>query len=242
MTAKQQAAHGAGQLLRTAYDGVLSTLSQDLDGYPFGSVMPFALSRDGVPIIQIARIAQHTRNITADPKVSLIVFDRNADDLQTHARLTLVADAAVATDNADIERYYARFPESRSYESTHSFDFFRLDPVRCRFIGGFGEIYWFDPDKIVTGNPFTHEQERAIVDHMNADHRDALLEFCELTQEAAAEEPAPVMAGVDGFGFDIKMGKRVLRRNFSQHCETSEQVRAEIVSMLKSLRTPEIQA
>jgi putative heme iron utilization protein len=122
MSSLEKAADEARRLLLQCYDGVLSTLSVAVAGYPFGSVVPFCLDRGGHPIILIANIAQHRKNLVADARCSLMVFDRSADDLQANGRLTLLADAApVAAADADtMTRYYRYFPESADYHLTHS--------------------------------------------------------------------------------------------------------------------------
>ena len=114
MSKNQQSSQDARQLLLSEYHGVLSTHSVDMEGYPFGSVAPYCLDRKGCPIILISRIAQHTKNILQNPKVSLIVTEREIDDIQTGARLTLLALAERIDDaeESDLsERYYRYFPE-----------------------------------------------------------------------------------------------------------------------------------
>ena len=56
--------------------GVLSTISVDVEGYPFGSVTPYCMDRMSRPIIYISPIAQHTKNIVADSRVSLTVIEK----------------------------------------------------------------------------------------------------------------------------------------------------------------------
>ena len=82
---KEQTA--ARQLFLQQSFGVLSTISLDVPGYPFGSITPYCADRQGYPIIYISYIAQHTRNILADPRVSLTVFENNtgSDDVQARA-------------------------------------------------------------------------------------------------------------------------------------------------------------
>jgi putative heme iron utilization protein len=144
----------ARQLLLEQTFGVLSTISLDVPGYPFGSVTPYCVDRHCRPVIYISTIAQHTRNILADPRVSLTVFEGNGDPdgVQARGRLTFVANARrTRKDEADVhERYFRYFPSSRQYEKTHDFEFFLLEPVRIRFIGGFGRIYWLEPDEFMT--------------------------------------------------------------------------------------------
>ena len=83
----------ARTLLSARKAGVLSTLSAEAEGYPFGSVVPFCLDRLGRPVVLISDIAQHTKNVAADPRVCLTVL-AGGDDVQASARLSLLADAA----------------------------------------------------------------------------------------------------------------------------------------------------
>ena len=50
-------------LLSLASVGTLSTLSRKHPGFPFGSLMPFALDPDGRPIFLISNMAMHTQNL-----------------------------------------------------------------------------------------------------------------------------------------------------------------------------------
>lgn len=104
----------ARELLLKEYRGVLSTHSKSMPGFPFGSVVPYCLDADGHPLILISRIAQHTHNLQKDPKCSMLVGEREAEDVQAVGRLTVMAEARKLTDEATIEaaagRYYRYFP------------------------------------------------------------------------------------------------------------------------------------
>src|SRR5438270_2855754 len=86
--------NAARRLLLEQSFGVLSTISLDVPGYPFGSITPYCVDQQCRPVIYISTIAQHTRNILADPRVSLTVFDSNgsSDDVQARGRLTFIAN------------------------------------------------------------------------------------------------------------------------------------------------------
>ena len=88
-----QVAKNARELLLKEYRGALSTLSKAMPGFPFGSVVPYCLEEQGRPLILISRIAQHTHNLQKDPKCSLLVGEREADDVQAVGRLTYLAEA-----------------------------------------------------------------------------------------------------------------------------------------------------
>lgn len=239
MTRVDAAAREARRLLLACYDGVLATISVAVPGYPFGSVVPFCLDRNGQPIILIANIAQHRKNVVADPKVSLTVFDRAADDLQSNGRLTLVADALpVAADDADtMTRYYRYFPESRDYHLTHSFEFWRLQLKRVRFIGGFGAIHWLEPAQLIDANPFTATEEASMVAHMNADHVDAMRDYLKpLAGADVAAALTPQLAGVDADGIHLATPHRVWRIEFPQPVTTGQEVRAALVALARTAR------
>jgi putative heme iron utilization protein len=232
---KTGAAAEARSLLLKCYDGVLSTISVALPGYPFGSVVPFCLDRQGHPIILIADIAQHTRNALADSRVSLIVFDRAARDLQANGRLTLLADAerVEAADEDIPSRYYRYFPDARDYHLTHGFAFFKLRVKRLRFIGGFGAIHWLEPADVLPVNPFTMALEASMAEHMNADHVDAMRRYCHDLGLADVAQITPQFAGCDAEGFHLVVNDQVLRILFPQTVSSPQEVRAALAAMAR---------
>ena len=98
----------ARRLLRRQQHGVLSTLSKKLDGYPFGSVTPFVLDHQARPVILISTLAEHTKNIAADPRVSLLAHDSSAD-IQANARVTVVGHCARMEDQTALRARYLRY-------------------------------------------------------------------------------------------------------------------------------------
>ena len=222
----------ARRLLKQQGVGVLSTHSIDVEGYPFGSIAPYTLSYAGEPIILISDIAQHTRNIKHNNKVSLTVFDSQADDPQSGSRLTWIGDAQ-PVDASDIntrDRYLRYFPLAESYFQTHDFSFYRVGLRRARFIGGFGEIYWIEPEAMLQKNPFS-ETESGIVEHMNRDHQQALFHYCKSFGRAGVE--SVTMTGIDSEGFDLLADNRKLRIDFETAIHTSEEARAALVKLAR---------
>src|SRR5437588_12876134 len=66
-------AERARTLLHVARMGTLCTLSRKHPGFPFGSLMPYALDERGNPIFLVSSMAMHTQNLQADPRASLFV-------------------------------------------------------------------------------------------------------------------------------------------------------------------------
>ena len=230
----EQAKRQARELLLREYRGVLSTHSKAMPGFPFGSVVPYCLDAQGWPLILISRIAQHTHNLKVDGKCSLLVAERDADDVQAVGRLTLLAEARMLDETADIaaaaERYYRYFPESRGYHDAHDFDFWRLQPVRWRYIGGFGAIHWLD--EVAQANPFAGDTERRMLEHMNSDHADAIAHYVALSG-LPLTEPAQ-MVGIDREGFHLRIGQSLHWLAFPISCNTAGEVREALVRLARA--------
>src|SRR5580692_12689617 len=86
-------AERARTLMHLGRIGSLSTLSRKQPGFPFGSVMPYALDGQGRPIFLISTMAMHTQNLQANPHSSLLVTqpDASGDPLGA-SRVTLLGD------------------------------------------------------------------------------------------------------------------------------------------------------
>jgi len=108
MTDIKEKAVAARNLFLQEYQGILCTNSVEMPGYPFGSVVPYCLNNEGMPVILISNIAQHTKNIKQDSKVSLFATEGTPDDMQTVGRVTFIGDAKILSeDRIDwMNRYY----------------------------------------------------------------------------------------------------------------------------------------
>ncbi|WPC04258.1 HugZ family protein [Pseudomonas benzenivorans] len=228
----------ARELLLKEYRGVLSTHSKAMPGFPFGSVVPYCLDAQGWPLILISRIAQHTHNLGQDAKCSLLVGERGAEDVQAVGRLTLLAEARQLCDEAAIEaaatRYYRFFPESQDYHRVHDFDFWRLEPVRWRYIGGFGAIHWLE--QVALANPFAGDVEVDMLEHMNRDHAAAIAHYVELgglPRHAPAE-----LVGIDGEGFHLRIGQALHWLPFPVPCDSPGAVRQALVQLARAAVWP----
>ncbi|KHL69545.1 heme iron utilization protein [Pseudomonas flexibilis] len=236
MSAK--AAKHARELLLKEYRGMLATHSKKMPGFPFGSVVPYCLDADGRPLLLISRIAQHTHNLQADGRCSLLIGERDAEDIQAAGRLTLLAEARQLNEEGAIEaaaaRYYRYFPQSRDYHRIHDFDFWLLEPVRWRFIGGFGSIHWLEA--VSQANPFAGEVEQGMLAHMNRDHAAAIDHYLSL---AGIPGEAAEMVGIDAEGFHLRVGSRLHWLPFPTSCNSPLEVRQALVQLARAAQWPE---
>src|SRR5438034_7494893 len=83
----------AKQLAAEQKMAVLSTNSKRHVGFPFGSVVGYALDSEARPLVLISGRAVHYRNLEGDPRASLTIFEDEAqDDPARAARLTLMGE------------------------------------------------------------------------------------------------------------------------------------------------------
>lgn len=234
----QNAIRPARELLLKEYRGVLSTHSKSMPGFPFGSVVPYCLDADGNPLILISRIAQHTHNLQKDPKCSLLVGEREAEDVQAVGRLTVMAQARKLVDESVIEaaaeRYYRYFPEAANYHKAHDFDFWVLEPVRHRYIGGFGAIHWLD--QVTLANPFARKAEASMIEHMNSDHANAIAHYVALS--GLPDGATAHMVGIDSEGMHLRIGQGIYWLPFPGTCNTPTQVREALVLLARADQWP----
>ena len=126
--------------------GTLSTWSKKVAGYPFGSLMPYALDDAGRPLFLISNMAMHTQNLKADPRASLFLSEMAVDgDVLGAARATLLGEVQPVSEEEIAgarETYLAKHEESRYWVDFTDFSFFRLTPSEVYFVGGFGMMGW----------------------------------------------------------------------------------------------------
>ncbi len=129
-------------LLHTCTFGTLATHSVQVPGFPYATVLPYVLDSQHRPLLCISALAEHTKNVLADPRVSLSVVQPGAEDVQDVARLTLVATIErIEPDPALLARYLRYQPKTAELLAL-DFMFFRLQPLRVRYIGGVGRMGW----------------------------------------------------------------------------------------------------
>jgi heme iron utilization protein len=230
-------------LLSVATIGTLSSLSRKHAGFPFGSLMPYALDSAGRPIFLISSMAMHTQNLSADPRSSLFVSQACTDgDPLGAARATLVGDAepVAANDLAPVrELYLARHPNSRYWVDFADFRFFRLKPIDVYYVGGFGVMGWVDASDYATAAPDPlAEAAPGILAHMNADHVEAMIQLA--GTHARIEASEATMTAIDRLGFHLRLktvaGMKGARINFPREVATAKETREVLVAMVRSAR------
>lgn len=172
-------------VLHNAEASTLATQSLQMPGYPYATVVPNVLDEQHRPILLISALAEHTKNLLSDPKVSISVTEPGLANVQDGQRLTLVGDAERFEPSTELEARYLRYvPEAERY-LVLDFMFFRILPKRLRYIGGVGKMGWIEADNFGSATSLS------------------LTEEAELLAEAQALAPRNIaLLGIDPYGID----------------------------------------
>jgi hypothetical protein len=234
------------QLVRQQRSGVLCSAHHGRGGWPFGSVVPYALPADGDPLVFLSDVAEHTANLRGDARASLFLADPAAAATpQAGARITLLV-RAVLPDGAALaaaeQCYFDRFPGAAAMRQAHGFQVWRLEVDGVRWIGGYGAMGWFSRAEW-TGQPDPLASAAAgIVAHMNDDHAPAIVE---LVHHVAPTLPMTQarLVDVDRGGFVAVASaedgmEATVRIPFPQACDTADSVRLASIALLRAARRP----
>jgi putative heme iron utilization protein len=204
----------AKQLLREARSGALATLMRG-SGDPYCSLVNVASAPDGSPLLLLSRLAVHTGNLLADPRISLMLDERKEGDPLEGARVMLMGTAVASDDRHDRRRYLARHPEAASFAGFADFGFYRLALKTAHLVAGFGRIVDLAPGEAliaVDDAAALIEAEADIVDHLNGEHAEAMRLYA--TKLLGAPDGAWRCAGCDPEGLELQRGRSALRLPF----------------------------
>jgi heme iron utilization protein len=230
----------ARSLLRRSRQGALATLRAG-SGDPYCSLVNVAAHADGSPILLISRLAVHTKNILDDSRVSLMLDERAAGDPLEGARIMLAGKAVEASgeDAAMLRRrYLSAHPSAEAFVDFKDFSLFRIKPTGLHLVAGFGRIIDLEPAQFMTDISDAAallEAEQGAVEHMNADHRDAMNLYA--TKLLGAEAAEWRCTGCDPDGMDMQAGASTLRLDFPERVTSGTGLRKMLVRLAAEARS-----
>lgn len=228
-------AERARTLVTIARIGSLSTHSRKLPGFPFGSMMPFAIDGNGSPVFFVSTMAMHTHNLLEDGRASLLITQPDAaGDPLGAARLTLVGTASIAPPAEVSELYLSRHENARYWKDFSDFEYYRMAVTGVYYIGGFGVMGWVPAEEYAAAAPDPLANAApGIIAHMNKDHADALRRI--VARETGESPDEAAMTAVDRLGFHVRLktGDRVhgKRIPFPREVRDSNEARAVFIEM-----------
>jgi hypothetical protein len=228
-------------LLRRSRQGALATLMAG-SGDPYCSLVNVASHPDGSPILLISRLAIHTKNLLADPRVSLMLDERAEGDPLEGSRIMLSGRAEEVMSGTEIvrRRYLNAHPSAEAFVDFKDFSFFRIRATGTHLVAGFGRIVDLKPDQFLTDISDTAallEAEQGAIEHMNADHRETLDLYA--TKLLGASPDNWRCSGCDPDGIDLRAGNRILRLDFPERVTGPVALRKVLVRLAEQARTKE---
>lgn len=234
-------AERARTLVAQSSTGTLASLGVDPAGYPYASFVTVAFDA-GKPVLLISELAEHTKNLRIDERSSLLIAETGVGDPLAHGRVTLIGRfrPLTGTGGSAREAYLEVHPNAAFYADFKDFSFWQQEVESIRYIGGFGRMSWLAPADwlAATPDPLAASAEQ-IVAHMNADHAEAMADYCRAFSKATDISSA-TMTGVDRYGFEMSAltaeGPRPVRLAFGEPVTTSDEARQALIAMLQAAR------
>ncbi len=224
----------ARRLIRTCDHAALATL---LESRPYVSLVAAACDSDGSPLLLLSDLAQHTKNLIADPRMSLLFEDTaGLPDPLAGPRLSVLGRAERTDDGRLAARFAVRHPASAAYAGFADFHLYRVVIEHGHLVAGFGRIAWIEADELrfPADASALEAAEAEIVRHMNADHGDAIALYAErlLGQQGAGWQ----MTGIDPEGLDLRRDSATARLDFAAPVLTPEAARRVLVMLAERAR------
>ncbi|WP_454816400.1 HugZ family pyridoxamine 5'-phosphate oxidase [Labrys neptuniae] len=230
----------AKTLLRRVRAGALATLDS-ADGSPFASLVNVATDFDGAPLLLLSKLAAHRTNIEKDARISLLLSEGGKGDPLAHARLTVKGLAEIVEEEGAKARCKARFlarhPKSALYADFPDFSFFRVTVSGGHLNGGFARAALLSAEELlsdVAGAEALRTAEAGAIEHMNADHADAVRLYA--TKLLGGREGPWRITGIDPEGLDLAFADDTLRLVFDKPVLDATALRLAMVHLAEKAR------
>lgn len=193
-----------------------AALATSLNGAPYASLVLITVDLDASPLLLLSDLAQHSRNIAFDPRVSLLLDGTEGQsDPLTGPRLTLLGCALPTDDPRCLGRFMSHHPASAVYAGFRDFHLYRVIVERGHLVAGFGRIEWINGADYLfpLDASALAAAETEILRHMNADHSDTIAHYaCGLLGRTGTGWR---MTGIDPEGIDMRCDGHTARLDFA---------------------------
>lgn len=238
---RPSAAEEARRIAASTNVATLASLTRE--GDPWASLVTFGLL-DGAPVLCVSHLAEHGRNLAADPRASLsVVAASSGDDPLASSRITLagIVEAPQGDElTAARDAHLASVPAARFYIDYSDFALWVLRVRRVRWVGGYGRMDSAGGEDYATAeaDPVSPHADGAI-EHLNDDHADALADIARALG-GYPDAVAAVCTGVDRYGLDLKVdtprGTAYTRAGFGRRLRSVDELRSATVDLVYRAR------
>ncbi|RED47659.1 HugZ family protein [Aestuariispira insulae] len=225
-------------LIRALDRATLATRMAGDPEQPYASLVLAACDLEAAPLLFLSDLAEHTKNLKADGRASLL-FDGTGglDNPLTGSRITVQGRFKRSDDPMLLDRYCRRHPSAEVYRGFKDFHLYRMEVSWVHMVAGFGQIHWVEGDKVVfpeDGADALNRAEEGIINHMNADHSDAIGLYA--NRLLGLDGVGWRMTGIDPDGCDLRRGGETARVGFDKKVHNAKEARDELVRLTNLAR------
>ncbi|MEM0978351.1 MAG: DUF2470 domain-containing protein [Pseudomonadota bacterium] len=233
-----EAVRHAKTLIRTARFGALAVVDTQ-SGAPAVSRVTVATDPVGSPVILISQLSPHFAALEANAEAAILLGEPGKGDPLAHPRISVTVQAQKLTGQAhDAQRwrFLQRHPKAALYADFSDFAFWRLSPKSASLNAGFGKAFELTSSELLTtAIPELDAMASSAIEHMNADHLDAIAHYAKAF--ARAPEAEWRLATLDAEGLDLICSDAVVRVWFDPPLANAGELRPRLVEMARSARS-----
>jgi len=226
------------RLLFGGRSGALSTTFRGREPWPYGSLVTYAPDVDGRPIFLFSKLSDHTGNLAAEPRASLLVEQASRlRNPQRGPRVSLLGTVRPSKDPRHRARFLARHPDASLYAGFGDFGFYVMTVDRVHLVGGFARAQWLKAAEVLPPRDAAKAvaaAEEGILAHMNADHGEALDLYANRLLHRKGTGWRAV--GCDPWGLDLARGGHCARLPFPEMATDANDVRKRLVAFAAAAR------
>ena len=233
--------HAARGLMRRARSTALGTSLRDRDGWAYVSLVTVACDGDGSPLLLLSDLAEHTRNLAADSRGSLL-FEAASGRVnpQTGPRVSVLGRIEKSRDDRHLRRFLARHHSASLYAGFGDFFIYRMTVERAHYVAGFGRAHWIDGDALLVDHRAAEDIaaiEPQLLERVNAERAHDLTLFANRLLDRQGDGWG--MVAVDPDGCDLKRKNALARLDFPRTVENSVVLAAMLDALAEQARSGE---
>ena len=201
------------------------------EAWPYASLVLLACDHDAAPLLLMSDLAEHSKNIAADPRAALLI-DGTAGrtDPLTGPRVTVLGTVEKTEEPRLKARFVARHPSAALYADFADFHLYRVTVTRAHFVAGFGRIHWIEAADLAfdAGAAGLVESEDSLIQQLD-EKADRL---AQLATGRRAEGWR--VTGIDPEGLDLRREGAVARVEFPAPVGAADAAVATIEALLQA--------
>ena len=238
---RPSAAEEARTIAASTNTGTLATLTAD--GDPWASLVTYGLL-SGAPVLCVSNLAEHGRNLTADPRASIAIVapQREADPLAS-GRVTLAGDVEepVGAERAAArEAHLCAVAAAKYYIDYSDFSLWVLRVRRVRWVGGYGRMDSATGEDYGAAEPDPVSlRSKDAIAHLNDDHAGALVAMAQALG-GYPDTTAATCTGADRYGLDLRVatprGVAYTRIGYATAIDSIDELRSATVELTRRAR------